>query len=85
MNEIEKVGANMEIILGRLNALHVAVHTLVRTSGKTPAAMSSALSDAVQRVEADAVALPLPERTVEEMQRVLGELVQAARAASIDR
>lgn len=84
MNEIERLKANQEIMLGRLNALHAAVHTLVRLNGQPPGPLSAALTDAAQRVEADAVASPLPQRAVDEMQRVLNELSQAARVRAAE-
>lgn len=78
MTEIERMNAELEIMLGRLNALHVAVHTLVRTTAAPPATQAAALLDAARRVEADAVASPLSQRTIDELQRVLHELAQAA-------
>lgn len=80
MNEIENLTANVEIILGRLNALHAAVHTLVRLNGQPPSTVATAMSDAAQRVVADALASPIPERMSREMQRVLEELSAAAQA-----
>lgn len=78
MNEIETLSANVEIMLGRLNALHAAVHVLVRSNGLPAESLARALTDAAQRVAADAVAAPIAQRTCDEMQRVLGELAHVA-------
>lgn len=80
MNEIEKLNANVEIILGRVHALHAAVHTLVRLNGQPPSAVSAALTDAAERVAANALASPSSDQVVAEMQRVLEELSRAAQA-----
>lgn len=78
MNELEKLTANVEIMLGRLNALHTTMHMLVRTNGQPPERTAAVLLDAARRVEAGALAAPIPERTLEEMQRVLTELSHVA-------
>lgn len=77
MTEIEKLKADIEVCLGRLNALHAAVHTLVRTIGMPPEVVAAKVIDAAQRVEADALASSIPQRMTDETQRVLNSLVWA--------
>lgn len=79
---LDAIEQNLDIALGRLNAIHATVHTLVRTIGADPSAISSALNDAALRVEADVTASPLPEKMVAETVRVLAQISQAAAHAA---
>lgn len=80
MNLEEKVAtieANLEIIIGRLNALHAALHTLTMCYGQSRSEFAARLSDATEKLIADVVALPIAERSASEAQRVL-ELLNVA-------
>ena len=71
-NDVE---ANLNICMGRLNALHAFCLALARSMPTaTAAAIAPAIQQAFARVEADATASPLPDALVNEMSRVLGEL-----------
>jgi hypothetical protein len=80
----ENLREELNIMLGRLNALHSVVHTLVRTLGQPPEALHAALSEAQLRVEADSVALPVAEAHLQEFHRVLAEMCEAARLRTLD-
>ncbi len=76
---------DLQIILGRLNGLHASVLTIARAL--PPAVASEAaqkLQVASERVNADALASPIAEATVNEMERVMREFVFVLKAAAQD-
>ena len=74
---------DVEIILGRVNALHAFCMTLAGTlSSETLAATAQAMRESIPKVEADALASPIAEATLQEMLRVMTELQAIAHANS---
>lgn len=65
---------NMNIALGRLNAVHALVAVIARDLPSDVAARCAAHArEAAARIDADLNASPLPESMIHEMQRVLSE------------
>ena len=74
---------DLHIIVGRVNALHTFCAVLARSLPPSIAAVAETnLQNAYQRVEADAVALPLPEEHLQELLRVISELQGVLHAAT---
>lgn len=77
--------AELHIVIGRVNALHTFCAVIARSLPAPIAAVASVnLQDACARVEADAVASPLPEPHLQELLRVTGELQRVLQAAAQD-
>lgn len=83
MDRLDKIEGNVEIMLGRLNGLHEVVWHVIR---QLPPDLAARIADEVERgharSQADLIALPLAERTINEHQRMVSEGVQLLRAAS---
>jgi hypothetical protein len=83
MDRMETIEANVAIMLGRLNGMHAVVLTVLREMPKPVAsAAARALGVARQKVEADAVASPIPEATLHEMLAVIDQARQVLSAAA---
>ena len=66
---------DVEIILGRVNALHAFCMVIAESlPNETLAVAAKAMKTGYSKVEADAVASPIPESTLQEMLRVMAEL-----------
>lgn len=67
--------ADVEIILGRVNALHAFCMAIAESlPNETLAVAAQAMLVGYAKIEADALACPIPERTLQEMLRVMAEL-----------
>ena len=66
---------DIEVILGRVNALHAFCMVMAETlPNETLAVAGKAMKTAYSKVEADALASPISENTLQEMLRVMAEL-----------
>ena len=76
---------DLHVVIGRVNALHMFCAVIARSLPASIAAVAEAnLQDAYLRVEADAVASPLPDAHLQELLRVASELQRVLRAAVQD-
>ena len=74
---------NLHTVIGRVNALHTFCAVIARSLPASLAEVAASnLQSAYQRVEADAVASPLPEPHLQELLRVTSELHNVLVAAS---
>ena len=74
---------DLNVVIGRVNALHTFCAVIARSLPPSIAAVAETnLRNAYQRVEADAVASPLPEAHLQELQRVTSELQRVLHAAA---
>lgn len=78
MDEMTKLKAEVEVLVGRVGALNAVLHVLVRGNSMPPSVLCEAIKDAARKVEADVVASPLPDRTVSIMRLTLEQLIEAA-------
>ena len=66
---------DIEVILGRVNALHAFCIVMAEAlPNETLAVAGKAMKAAFSKVEADALASPISENTLQEMLRVMAEL-----------
>lgn len=83
MDPLEKATAEIEIIYGRLHALHAL---WVAVAGNLPPEHAArAAADAVlvhERMMADMLGLPMPERSVRELERMSLDGIQVLQAAA---
>ena len=74
---------DLHVVIGRVNALHTFCTVIARSlPPSTAAAAESNLQDAYARVEADALASPLPEPHMQELLRVTSELQRVLHTAA---
>jgi hypothetical protein len=74
---------NLHNVMGRVNALHTFCVVIARSLPPEIATVAATnLSNAYKRVEADAVASPLPEAHLQELLRVTAELQRVLEAAT---
>jgi hypothetical protein len=75
--KIENIEANLHIVLGRLNAVHAGLLVVAKhIPADKLAAAANEIRTSAEAIHADALATPIPESTLNEMQRVLHELAQ---------
>lgn len=79
---VETLEANMDIALGRLNALHQFAIQVAADRENSTNQMAVNFLAATARVEADLIASPLPNAMVTEHLRVAGELASILRNAA---
>jgi len=73
--KIERLQAELDIALGRINAVHAGLYIVAKhLPRESLGAALNELMQATESIRADAIASPLPDRMVDEMQRVLMEL-----------
>lgn len=82
MNEIEQLRQKLDILnmekeltLGRANGLNMAVLVMARGWGQPASELISHLEEAIERIEADALHLPLADATREETTRVARQIL----------
>lgn len=84
--EFAKLRANLEIAVGRLNAIHVVVLVMARSLPQEVAAKAYVqLAASSEAVVSDGLATPVPNDLLAEMERVLDEVRQILRLASQSR
>lgn len=78
-----EVMRDLQLMLGRINAIHAAV---VVIAGSLPAATAQAaatkLREGTERVHSDALASPVPDAVIQEMHRVMLELTMVLETAN---
>lgn len=78
--KLDQLAANMDIALGRINAVHAGLLVLSRYVPKESLiAAADEITHAAEAIHADALATPIPESLVDEMQRVLLQLSEVMR------
>lgn len=83
MTEAEALQANLQIIAGRVDALHAFCLTLARTLPREMADKTGlALQNALPKVEAGGIASPISDRHLDEMLRVARELQSVMQMAA---
>ena len=79
--DISNLNANMNIVIGRVNAVHTGLLVAAKHMPKESLlAAANEINQAAEAIHADALATPLPEALLDEMQRVLLELAEVLRA-----
>jgi hypothetical protein len=79
--QLADLQANMDIALGRLNAVHAGLYVIAKhLPRESLGSVVKELEQATEAIHADAIASPLPDRMLDEMQRVLSELQMVLRA-----
>jgi hypothetical protein len=83
MDKLEKLEANLNIALGRINGLHALLYVIARSLPIDIAKVCAENAElAKEKVIADSVALPIPDSMMNEQIRVLEEGVKILRIAS---
>ncbi len=84
-NEITKLNAEFGLMLGRINGVHAGLLSIARHLPTSVAAQCATdVRRAAEAIHADALACPVPDSTIAEMNRVLLELAGQLKAASLD-
>lgn len=77
---VAQLNANMEIALGRINAVHAGLLVVSKYIPKESLiSAADEINQAAEAIHADALATPIPEALVDEMQRVLLQLAALLR------
>lgn len=77
---VAQLNANMEIALGRINAVHAALLIVSKYIPKESLiSAADEINQAAEAIHADAIATPIPDALVDEMQRVLLQLAALLR------
>lgn len=82
-DKIAALEADLDIALGRINALHAFCLVMAEAMPQeTLARAAAAMKTGGEKVHADALASPVPDRLLNEMQRVMAELQQSLESNS---
>lgn len=79
----EKMINDLHVMMGRLNGLHASLVCVASALPKDVAARAAtSLQEGSERVVADLLGLPIPDKNAEEMQRVMLEMAGVLRTTA---